>query len=216
MNRGYLALAGGLVLAAVIALYVLSRTGDDAGEHDSTGPKIAEVDLGKPGSRLRPITPSLPAVPGGSAVPDRSAVPGRSGSPGRDYMIGGVHVRDHRSGDHPPVELPPAIHAPHGRRIPSQLTYDLTQRLRAVVNECAANIPPEARGAKPGVDGQIMIAIKNQQATVTRATFVLRDVAASEAPVKACVEQKAVGVAAPSGDEPDVEDYGITLSLRLP
>jgi hypothetical protein len=214
MNRGYLALAGGLVLAAVIALYVLSRTGDDAAvERDSTGPKITEADPGKPGPRLRPLRPSEPAVP---AVPDGAASGGRSGSPGRDYMIGGVHVRDHRSGEHPPVDLPPAIHPPHGRKIPSQLTYDVTQRLRGVVNECAASIPPGARGAKPGIDGEIMIAIKNQQATVTGAAFQLRDIAASDAAVKDCVEQKAVGVAVASGDEPDVENYAITVSLRLP
>jgi hypothetical protein len=30
------------------------------------------------------------------------------------------------------------------------------------------------------------------------------------------MEQKTVGVATPSGDEPDVQDYAITLSLRLP
>lgn len=211
MNRGYLALAGGLVLAAVIVLYVILRTADDgAVERTSSGPKIAEADLGKSGSRLRPIAPSEPALPDGSALPVRS------GSAARDYMIGGVRVRDHRSGDHPLVSMPPSIHPLHGRKIPSELTYALTQRLRGVVNECAANVPPEARGAKPGIDGEIMIAIKDQQATVTSATFQLRDVAASEAPVKECVEQKAVGVAAPSGGEADVENYAITLSLRLP
>jgi hypothetical protein len=131
-------------------------------------------------------------------------------------MIGGVHVRDHRSGDHTPVDLPPAIHAPHGRKIPSQLTHDLTQRLRAVVNECAARIPAGARGARAGIDGEITIAIKDQQATVTAGTFQLRDIAASDGSVKDCIEQKAVGVAVASGDEPDVENYGITLSLRLP
>jgi len=85
-----------------------------------------------------------------------------------------------------------------------------------VVNECAANVPLEGRGAKPGIDGEIMIAIKNQQATVTSAMFQLRDVAVSDASVKECLEQKAVGISAPSGDEAEVENYGIMLSLRLP
>jgi hypothetical protein len=208
MNRGYLALAGGLVLAAVIALYVLSRTGDDAAvTSDSTGPKFTEADPGKPGSGLRPIQPSQPSLP----------VPPGSGSTSRDYVIGGVHVRDHRAGDHAPLDIPPAVHPPQGRRIPSQLTYDLTQRLRGVVNECAASASSEGRGARARVEGEIMIAIKNRQATVTSATFQLRDAgAALDAQVKVCLEQHAVGVAAPSGDEPELENYGITLSLRLP
>jgi hypothetical protein len=209
MNRGLFAIAGGIVLAAAIALYVLLRTGDDAAvERASHGPKITEAELGKPGSRLRPISPSEPALP---------TVGSGTGSGSRDYMIGGVHVRDHRSGEHAELDIPPAIHPPQGRRIPSQLTYDLTQRLRGVVNECAANVPRDGRGANPRIEGEILIAIKNQQATVTGGTFQLRDAdAASAAPVKACVEQKAIGVATPSGDEPELENYAITLSLRLP
>jgi len=206
MNRGYLALVGGLVLAAIIALYAVSRpSADTDAVRDSTGPKITQADPGKAGSRLRPIQPSDPTTPGAS------------GSNARDYMIGGVRVRDHRSGDHAQLDVPPAVHPPHGRKIPSQLTYDLTQRLGGVVNECAASVPPDGRGARPRVEGEIIIAIKSQQATVTSATFQLRDAAvASEAPVKACVEQKAVGLAVPSGDEPDLENYAITLAVRLP
>jgi hypothetical protein len=211
MNRGLLALAGGLVLAAVIALYIVLRSGDDAAvEPVAKGPKITEADLGNTAPRLRPIGPSEPAPA------EAAAGTTRSGSAARDYVIGGVHVRDHRSGDHAQLTIPPAIHPPHGRRIPSQLTHALTQRLRGVVNECAANVPPEARGTKPGIDGEIMIAIKNQQATVTSAMFQLRDVAVSDTSIKQCLEQKAIGVSAPSGDEADVESYGITLSLRLP
>jgi hypothetical protein len=209
MNRGLFAIAGGIVLAAAIGLYVLLRTGDDAAEErDSSGRKITEADLGKPGPRLRPITPSEPTLP---------TTASGSGSGSRDYMIGDVHVRDHRSGEHAQLDIPPAVHPPQGRRIPSQLTYDITRKLRGVVNECAANVPREGRGAKPRIEGEIMIAIKNQQATVTGGTVQLRDTdAASAAPVKACIEQKAVGVATPSGDEPELENYAITLSLRLP
>jgi hypothetical protein len=212
MNRGYFALAGGLVLAAVIALYIaVSRpSADDTAVRDPAGPKIAEADPGTSGSRLRPIAPSDPALPAGSDAP------AGSGSAARDYMIGGVRVRDHRSGEHAQLDIPPAIHPPNGRRIPSQLTYAITQRLRGVVNECAASVPREARGTKAGLAGEIMIDIKNQQATVTSAVFQLRDVTAPPASVKQCLEQKSVGVAVPAGDEPDVENYAITLSLRLP
>jgi hypothetical protein len=207
MTRGTLALGGGLLVAAVVVLYVMLRSSDGTEmTRDATGPKITEADPGKPSSRLRPLPPSEPAQTDGSS----------SGS-ARDYTIGGVRVRDHRSGEHAQLDIPPAVHPPHGRRIPSQLTYDLTQRLRGVVNECAASVPQDGRGDKPRVDGEILIAIKNQRATVTAATFQLRDAApTSEAAVKACVEQKAVGVAAPSGDEAELENYAITLSVRLP
>jgi hypothetical protein len=206
MNRGFLAVAGGLVLAGVIVLYVLLRASDDpAAGRASNAPRITEADHGKPGPTVRPVAPSDPAVPVGS------------GSGSRDYVIGGVRVRDHRSGEHPMLDIPPAVHPPQGRRIPSQLTYALTQKLRGVVNECAASVPQDGRGAKPRIDGEIIIAIKGQQATVTSGTFQLRDAdSASEAPVKACMEQKAVGVATPSGDEPELENYAITLSVRLP
>ena len=43
----------------------------------------------------------------------------------------------------------------------------------------------------------------------------LRDVAGGES-VKQCIEQKSVGITASAGDEPDVDSYAITLSLRLP
>ncbi|HEU4731235.1 MAG TPA: hypothetical protein VFT22_25250, partial [Kofleriaceae bacterium] len=125
-------------------------------------------------------------------------------------------VRDHRAGDHPQLEIPPAIHPPHGRRIAPQLTQAVTQQVRTVVNECAASVPAETRGPKAKLDGQVMISIKDHQATVTRATFVLRDVASPDPAVKQCLEQKAIGLATPSGDEADVENYAITLSLRLP
>jgi hypothetical protein len=78
-------------------------------------------------------------------------------------------------------------------------------------------VPPEARGATSRLEGQVLIAIKNQQATVTGATYQARDVAsAAQGPIKQCMEQKSVGVTTPSGEEPDVEGYGIVLSLRLP
>jgi hypothetical protein len=214
MNRGYLALAAGLVIAAGLALYILSRPAADpsasgsTASREATGARIKEADRGNPNRapRIAPIGPDdTPA----------QATPG-TGSAVREYVVGGIRVRDHRVGDHPQVEIPPAIHPPHGRRIPSRLTYDVTQKVRGVVNECAASVQAASRGPKAGLDGQVMIAIKDHQATVTRATFVLRDVASPDPAVKQCLEQKAIGLATPSGDEADVENYAITLSLRLP
>lgn len=209
MNRGYLALGAAVVLAAVIGLVVVLRRGDDASA------KPASVDQKPSGGEHDQPGINLPQTP--SSGQPRPAERAGSGSAVSDYMIGGVHVRDHRSGDHAPLDIPPAIHPPEGRKISSQLTADIAQKLRAMTTECAGSVPPEARGATPRLDGEILIAIKDQQATVTSATFQVRDVAGAAAgPVKQCMEQKTVGVATPSGNEPDVQGYAITLSLRVP
>jgi hypothetical protein len=208
MNRGILALILGLVVAAGFAVFVITRS------HDVTPPLIApgahEADPGKPArSSARTVRPVVPDEPSPSAS--------ATGSASSDYMAGDVHVRDHRSGDHPQVDVPPAIHAPQGLKIPSELTYAISQQLHPVVKQCAASISRESRGAAPRVDGEIEISIKNHQATITSGTFQVRDVVGDAAdPVKACLASKAIGLATSSGDEPDVEHYAITLSLRLP
>jgi len=210
MNRGYLALGAAVVLVAVIGLVLVLRSGDDgAVKPDPAGPKFSETKLGKPSAQVT-RAPSAPSS--GASRPE----PG-SGPAVGEYTVGGVRIRDHRSGNHAPLDVPPAIHPPEGRKISSQLTADLAQKLRVVTDACTASLPPEARGAKPRLDGEILIAIKDQQATVTSATFQARDVAgASEGLIKQCMEQKTIGVATPSGDEPDLQGYAITLSLRIP
>ena len=83
--------------------------------------------------------------------------------------------------------------------------------------ECAAGLAPEARGSEARLEGEVIIAIKDHQATVTSSSFQLRDVApGAQDLVKQCMQQKSVGVATSSGEEPDVEGYPITLSFRLP
>ena len=206
MNRALLAL-GALVLVAVIGIYVVVLRGGDGSPQTSPAPdpKFTQADPGKPSLPVQQRAAS------GSAAADPSA------PAAREYVVDGVRVRDHRSGDHPPIDLAPPLHAPEGRRIPSELTSTIAQKLRAVVAECAASVPGDVRGEKPRAEGEILIAIKNRQATVTGGTIQMRDVnGASADAVKQCIEQKSIGVAAPSGDEPDVERYAITLSLRLP
>jgi len=209
MNRGYLVLGAAVVLVAAVALYVAIGTGEDAAGKRSPGdPKLTEADHG----RRDGGTPSHPD----RAQPSSPAAPAGAGT-AREYTVGDVRVRDHRSGENAPLEAPPPIHPPEGRKIPSQLTSDLAQHLRGVMNECAAGVPREALGASPRLEGEVLMSIKDHQATVTNATFQLRDVApASQDALKQCMAQKAVGVATPSGDEPDVEGYEITLSFRLP
>jgi hypothetical protein len=214
MNRRYLALGAAIVVVAVIGLYVVSRRSDPGGDtakHDDLiRPKNPEVDPGQPKIKVTQTPP-------GTNRTDPRPDPSGAGSAVSDYMVGGVRIRDHRSGDHAPVDIPPAIHPPQGRKIPSQLTSDIAQKLRAVTTACTASMPVEGRGAQARLDGEIKIAIKNHQAEVTSATFQLRDVAGgADSPVKQCMEQKSVGVTTPAGDEPDVEGYSISLSLRVP
>jgi hypothetical protein len=211
MNRGYLVLGAAVVLVAAFGLYVALGTGEDAaGKRNPGDPRIAGADHGRRDGRTSAHPDrAQPALPAGAAGP--------AGTGARDYTVGDVRVRDHRSGENAPLEAPPAIHPPEGRKIPSQLTSDLAQHLRGVMDECAAGVPREALGASSRLEGAVLMSIKNHQATVTNATFQLRDVApASQDALKQCMAQKAVGVAAPSGDEPDVEGYEITLSFRLP
>jgi hypothetical protein len=135
----------------------------------------------------------------------------------REYAVGGVRIRDHRRGSHPPVDVPPAVHPPQGRKIASQLTSDLAQKLRAVMAGCSTDVPAEARGATPRVEGEIKIAIKEKQATITSATFQPRDITGNAVDaIRQCLHGKAIGMTTPSGDEPDLESYAITLSLRVP
>lgn len=211
MNRGYLALGAAIVVAAVIALYVISRRSDpgkDAAAHrDPAAPENPETDPDKPKIKV------TQTAPGTNPRPDLTS----AGSAASDYMVGGVRIRDHRSGDHARVDIPPAIHPPQGRKIPSQLTSDIAQKLRAVTTACTASMPAVGRGTEPRLEGEIKIAIKDHQAEVTSATFQLRDVTGgADSTVKQCMEQKSVGVTTPAGDEPDVEGYAISLSLRVP
>jgi len=212
MNRGYLALGAAVVVVALFGLYVaMSKDDDAAPPREPAGRNISRTDPGK--SAVKETRPR----PGDGAHPTLPALPARSDPAVSEYMVGDVRVRDHRTGEHAPIDVPPAVHPPQGRKIPSQLTSDIARGLRSVVSECAASVLPGDRGAAPHLDGLIMISIKNQQATITSATFQARDVApTSQGLVKQCLEQKSIGVGVPSGDEADVEDYGITLSLRLP
>lgn len=201
MNRGYLAVGAAIVTAAVIGLYVLLRA--DGGpapvpvHRDRADQKTAETDPGKSRNRVVPVLRQE-----GSVAPGRTA-----GDPG---------MRDHRAAEHAAVEPPPPD-APAGRRINIQVTSDLSQVLRPALQSCAANLAPGAAGDTSRVEGQVIIAIKDHQATVTSANFQLHDIAEAAQPdIKQCLVQRAMGVTAPAGDEPDLDSYTITVSLRWP
>ena len=210
MKPRALALGAAAVVAAIVVLYAaLQSDADDA--NDAKGvrsQRVAKITQADDGNATPRVPPTLA---NGSAAPSEPPHP-----PVTDYMVGGVRIRDHRSGDRTQSAVPPAIHPPEGRKIPSQLTSDVAQKVRAVMTECAATLPAHARGAEPRLEGTIAIEIKDHLATVTRAAVQLHDVSADAASaVERCIAQRSVGVATSAGDEADLEAYSITLALRL-
>lgn len=206
--RTVLVITAAAVAAAIVALWVVSG-GDE--------PSPARPAPRSPGpvASDRKIPDSAAVVPAPGAAHDGSAA--GAGSAVKDYVIGDVHVRDHRSGDHPMLDLPPTAHAPRERLIASTLTAELAQRLTASTRDCGAAVPAEARGDKPRVDGTVVIAIKDHQVTIKSAMFQARDVTGDAADrAKQCFEAKAVGMAVAAPDEADLESYSISMQLRLP
>jgi hypothetical protein len=200
MRRGTLALGAAIVVAAVIGLYILLRADSQPAlvppRHDLPDQRIADARPGKAWNRPVPVL-----------WQDGSAAPGRTAGPSSP--------RDHRTADPAAVDPPPPD-PPAGRRINIQVTSDLSQVLRSALQECAANLAPGAAGDLSRVDGQVVIAIKDHQAGVTSASFQLHDFAeAAQADIQQCLAQRAVGVTAPA-DEPDIDSYPITVSLRWP
>ena len=207
MNRGLLAIGALIVAGSVVALWLIMRKDEAAATPSASAPTETRETRTPPPSQLPPgvtTNPTLPEQP-----------PAGSNDNVTEYQVGNVAVRDHRSGDHAVRDVPQNIHPPGSRKIDSQVTWEISQKVRAVTKECAARIDKDARGAAPKVEGQIIIAIKDKQVTITGATMQVRDVTSGADTVKQCIEQKSVGVSANGGDEPDVSDYSITLTLDL-
>ena len=208
MNRG-IAIAGGaaIVLAAVIGLFFLLRADAEAPAVRSADPapstphhdqKIADRD-GK--SRIVPIKKGAAEVPAG----DRPTIDS--------------HMRDHRAPEHtsdeppPPPPLPPR---PDGRRINVSITSSLSQGFQPVLQECAAAAPPGAATDTARVEGQILVSIRDHQATVTSASLRLNGFSdAAQPAIQQCL-QRVVGLTAPASDEADIDAYAITVSMRWP
>jgi hypothetical protein len=201
MRRGTLALGAAIVTAAVIGLYLLLRADSPPApvppRHDPPDQRIADTGPGK--ARNRPV-PVLRQ--------DSSAAPGRT--------VGPSGPRDHRAAEPAAIDPPPPPDPPAGRRINVQVTSDLSQVLRPALQDCASNLVPGTAGDLSRIDGQVIIAIKDHQASVTSASFQLHDFAeAAQAGIQQCLVQRAIGVTAPA-DEPDIDSYPITVSLRWP
>jgi hypothetical protein len=208
MNRT-LVLVGVAALVGAVALWFILHTTDGP---PSTPRSQGSAVVATTDPRPTPSDPT-PSLPAGS---DQGSAAGSGESNPRDYMVGDIRVRDHRSGDNKPLDIPPGVHPAESRMIPSSLTHDITKKVKAVMAECTADVPREARGASPRLEGQLVISIKDQTLTVAKATMQLRDiVGAAQEPTKQCIEQKTVGLQTPATDEPDLENYSITITFAI-
>jgi hypothetical protein len=204
-----LAIGGAVVIALAVVLWL-------ALEKDMAEP-AATTSSEPQGSAVVVRTGGTPTVTQGASG-DHPALPQPApGENPRDYVVGDIRVRDHREGDHKPLDVPPNPHPIEGPKIPSTLTHEISQKLRAHVMTCTASLPKDARGEKPRVEGQIIIAIKDHKVTITKSTMQLRDVSGeSVEPTKQCIEQKALGIENSAPEQSDVDNYSINVTYAIP
>lgn len=205
---------GGLVVVALVAALWLALKKDLSNEQEASADD--KPATGGPGANP-PTRAQHPTVTQGT-VGERPAIPDPPpGENPRDYAVGDVRVRDHRSGDRQLLDIPPNMHPADSRRIPSTLTHEISQKVRDVMMQCVADVPREARGDKPRLEGQIAVSIKNQQLTVTGSTMHLRNMSGqSVEPAKQCIEQKSVGLVNPAPDQDDLDNYTINITFAIP
>ncbi|MDQ3365873.1 MAG: hypothetical protein M3680_10640 [Myxococcota bacterium] len=213
-RKGLLAVGGVAVIGALVALWVLVLR--DQPEDHAAG-DIATTAPGGSAVRDPGVTPERgPSLPVVTQVDRNTNSP--SALPPDEYVIDGKRVRDHRNPeDRKPIDVPPNVHPPDSRKVTPALTGAFTDQVLAIMRECGKAVPREALGTKPRMEGQIVIAIKDHQATVTSSTIQLRDVTgAAVDPVRQCIEQKSVGLGAAAPDERDLESYSINLTFAFP
>ena len=205
-------LIGGLVivLGGAVGIWLLMRGDSKAdAQTGSYEPHATVVTPAQP-------APSMPSVTAGSAEHPALPQPAPGENP-RDYVVGDIRVRDHRAGDNAPLDIPPNVHPAEGRSLPSTLTHEVAQKVKAVMMECVASLPKDARGDHPRLEGQVMLAIKANKITVTKSTMQLRNVSGeSVEPTKQCIESKTVGIENAAPDQADLDEYPFNISFAIP
>jgi hypothetical protein len=201
---------GGLVVIALAVVLWLALKKDMASE--------AQTTTEPQGSAVATHTPSTPSVTPGLPRDEVNRLPQPApGEHPKDYVVGDIRVRDHRPGNNPPMDIPPNVHPIEGPVIPSTLTHEVSQKVRTVAMQCTASLPKDARGEKPRIEGQILIAIKDHKVTITKSTMQLRDVTGDAVePTKQCIEQKSVGIENSAPETSDIESYSINVSYAIP
>lgn len=207
MTARTLGILTGLVAVAAIAGWWWLRSDDATAP---SPPVAAQGSAGPSATAGAPATPELP---------ERRAVVPEADPSVREYRSGDYEVRDHRTptGDERPRDVPPNVHPPGARQLPSSLTHAITAPLREAVAACAASVPADARGTKPRLEGVVTVAIKNHQLAISESAMQARDVtgAAADA-VRDCVAGKAIGASVPARDQEDLDSYTINIAFAIP
>lgn len=208
-NGPLLVIVAGLVVVGAGAagwfLFNKEEPAADAAEH----PAPAEA----PAPAKTTASPSTPKVDREADVTPTTE-PAQAKAPPREYYVDGKLIRDHRSEDKPPIDLPPVIQPPDARKMKPQSTGVITKAVKLVMRECVASIPADERtGEKPKMDAVIVVAVKDGAAKVIKATVQLRDVRGSATDAaKSCIENKVLGVTE-GVDEADLASYDISTSF---
>jgi len=205
---------GGLsmvVLGLLVGLWLWLVKTDDTPATATTPPPVSPTVADRTPPPVSPhggTTTTVGPAPE-APIPDKENV--------KEYTVGGTKVRDHRSGEHKPLDVPPNVHVPGGLQIKPATTQIVSTRLQSVMKDCVASLPREARGDKPRLEGQVVVTIKDKKLTVTQSTMQLRNIADDAAPgLKQCIEQKSVGLSDTASGEADVENYSINISFAIP
>ena len=199
-----LAFGGAAVLVAAIAIYVQLRSSPAAPA------RVPEDTVATPTERPKRPQPA-------ATITEGSHPKGTGGERTEPIVteVDGKVIRTH--GTHGSASpLPPSTRRPKQPEIASTITHEISQKVVAVLNECARSVPKEARGPKPRAEGQLTVTVKDEQVVVTETAVELRDVQDDlVAPTRKCIEDKSVGLTAPAKAERDVENYEITISFAL-
>ena len=240
MPRKMLLFAALAVVGSMLVLWLVTR-GKSASSASTSPQQYADNRAPTPGDNTRPSLANDPTQPTPSESPgiknpkstdpsrpnagtvesvERGTNAGEATEPPLEYTLpDGRKVRDFRAPQNrKPLDLPPSVHAPGGRKIPPTLTELYTNEIMKGMKECGQAMPKESFGPKPRLEGQIVIAIKGAQGTVTNAVFKLTDISSESLAETArqCVEQKALSVKVPASGEADLDSYSINLSFAFP
>jgi hypothetical protein len=205
MKRALVAVAAVVI---VIAVYLMTRAHTRTEHTASTAGSSAATTPGS--TDHRPVVTPTPQLPdnGAARLPEQGSA--------NEYVVGDVRVRDHRAGNKAPLDVPPNVHPPGARLIPSTLTQAVAQQVRGVLAECTKDIPREARGPHPRLEGQLIVTIKDHKMSVTKATMQLRDMPADSLDAtRQCVEQHSVGLQADAANQDDLDNYSIGVTFAV-
>jgi hypothetical protein len=159
-------------------------------------------------------------APAAPELPERRPIASDSEPAVRDYRSGGYEVRDHRtgSGDERPRDVPPNVHPPGARELPSGLVHAITQPVRNAVKGCSSPATGDLRGAKPRIEGLVTVSIKNHQLTIADTAMEVRDVTndAAAGSIRECVAREVKGASVPARDQDDLDSYTINIAFALP